>query len=377
MTRVASFIAKAPGPPPAHSNGAIIAGDIDGQNGIAASGRMLGAALAARGLLRGTMPLGLPSVAPDYTGTPAPGAAIIAVVNAPYLPVGLSRLKPRDMLRSRRMIGVWVWELPRVPADWAIGARFVHEIWAPTRFTAEAFETIAPGRVRLVPYPLLTELPFTVTGSRESFNLPADVFIVLTIFNLSSSCARKNPLGAIAAFKAAFGSSRDALLVLKLTGQERYEGDFNAIRAAIGDAPNIRIITETLSEPSLRGLMTASDVVLSLHRAEGFGLIPATAALLGIPVVATAYSGNLDFMSPDSSGLVQYRLVPVSGPDSIYKIPGAEWAEPDIGDAAAWLRRLFDDPALRSRLGAAGQLHALQALSLDHLDAALAANGIT
>lgn len=376
MTRIASAIAAHPGKPPAQSDGAIIAGDLHGQNGIATSGRMLGAALSARGLLRGTMPLGLPSVAPDYTGTPAPNAAIIAVVNAPYLPVGLARLKPRNMLRGRRIIGVWAWELSQVPADWAIGARFVHEIWAPTRFAADAFETIAPGRVRLVPYPLLNAMPFTTEGNRASLKLPESAFIVLTIFNLSSSCARKNPLGAIAAFKAAFGAYRDALLVIKLTGHENYVADYNEIRAAIGDAPNIRMITETLSEPTLHGLIAASNVVLSLHRAEGFGLVPATAALLGIPVIATAYSGNLDFMAPESSALIQYKLVPVSGPDSIYNIPNAMWAEPDIEDAATWLRRLFGDAALRTKLGTAGQLHALQELSFKRLDAALAANGI-
>lgn len=263
-----------------------------------------------------------------------------------------------------------------MPADWAIGARFVHEIWAPTRFTADAFETIAPGRVRLVPYPLLNAMPFATEGNRVSLKLPKSTFIVLTIFNLSSSCARKNPLGAIAAFKAAFGFSRDALLVIKLTGHENYAADYNEIRAAIGDAPNIRILTETLSEPALHGLIAASNVVLSLHRAEGFGLVPATAALLGIPVIATAYSGNLDFMAPESSALIQYKLVPVSGPDSIYNIPHAMWAEPDIEDAATWLRRLFGDTALRAKLGTAGQHHALQALSFKRLDAALAANGI-
>ena len=376
MTRVAAMVAVPPGPPPARSDGAVIAGDIEGRNGIAESGRILGQALAARGLLRGTMPLGLPSVAPAFTGTLPPGAAVIAVVNGPLLPVGLARLKPRNMLRGRRIIGMWAWELSRVPAEWAVGARFVHEIWAPTRFVAEAFEAIAPGRVRVVPYPITTQLPFAVAGDRALFGLPADCFIVLSAFNLASSCTRKNPFGTIAAFKAAFGASRDALLVLKLTGVTNYQDDLAAIRAAVGDAPNIRVMTETVSEPELRGLIAASDVVLSLHRSEGFGLIPATAALLGVPVVATGYSGNLDFMDASSSGLVRYRLVPARDERGVYAVPGAEWADPDIEDAAAWLQRLFNDTSLRAELGTAGQRHALNTLGREALDAALAANGI-
>jgi glycosyltransferase involved in cell wall biosynthesis len=280
------------------------------------------------------------------------------------------------VLRVRRMIGVWAWELSRVPAEWAVGAKFVHEIWAPSRFSAEAFEAIAPGRVRVVPFPLATQLPFSVAGDRAAFGLPADHFIVFSAFNLASSCTRKNPFGTIAAFKAAFGASRDALLVLKLTGVADYQDDLAAIGAAVGEAPNIRLVTETVSEPELRGLMAASDVVLSLHRSEGFGLIPATAALLGVPVVATGYSGNLAFMEPQSSGLVRYRLVPVRDERGVYDIPNAEWAEPDVEDAAAWLRRLFENPALRAEMGAAGQRHAMSSLGRGALDAALAANGI-
>ncbi|MGO9818857.1 MAG: glycosyltransferase [Acidocella sp.] len=376
MTRVAAMVAVPPGPAPARSDGAVIAGDIDGRNGIAESGRILGQALAARGLLRGTMPLGLPSVVPAFTGTLPPGAAVITVVNGPFLPVGLARLKPRNMLRGRRIIGLWAWELSRVPAEWAIGAKFLHEIWAPSRFSAEAFQAIAPGRVRVVPLPLVTQLPFAVAGDRASLGLPADCFIVLSAFNLASSCTRKNPFGTIAAFKAAFGASQDALLVLKLTGIAHYQDDLAAIRAAVGDAPNIRVMTETVSEPELRGLIAASDVVLSLHRSEGFGLIPATAALLGVPVVATGYSGNLDFMDPANSGLVRYRLVPARDERGVYAVPGAEWADPDIEDAAAWLQRLFNDAALRANLGTAGQRHALNTLGREALDTALAANGI-
>lgn len=377
MTRVAALAAIGPGPAPALSKGAIIAGDLSGHNGLAATSRMFRSALAARGFLRGELPLGLPSVAPEFSGKLADGAAVISVVNAPFLPVGIARLSPRNLLHGRRMIGVWAWELSKVPYEWKIGARFVHEIWAPSRFTADAFETIAPGRVRHVPLPLLTAYPFAVAGSRASFELPEDCFLVLSIFSLSSSCARKNPLGIIAAFKVAFGESNEALLVLKITGDEQYPEDLAAIRAAVSDAPNIRIMTGTLAEAQLHGLIKASDVVLSLHRSEGFGLIPAMAALHGVPVVATGYSGNLDFMAPNSSALVQYRLVPASDSHGVYTMPNAVWAEPDIEDAANWLRRLFGDAALRAKLGADGQAYALASFKEDTLNEALAANGIT
>lgn len=375
MTRVAAVVSIPPGPPPLRSDGAIIAGDIDGQNGIAESGRILARALRARGLLRGMMPLGLPSITEAFAGTIPPKAGVIAVINGPLLPVGLARLKPRDMLKGRRVVGVWAWELSKVPLEWAVGARFVHEVWAPSRFSAEAFEAIAPGRVRVVPFPLATETPFDLSGDRTSFGLPRDRCIVLSAFNLASSCARKNPFGTIKAFKAAFGESKDVLLVLKLSGTTHYKEDLAAIHAAAGGAENIRIITQILPEPELRGLIALSDVVLSLHRSEGFGLIPATAALLGRPVVATGYSGNLDFMSKASSALINYRLIQVRDDRGVYAVAGAQWAEPDIEDAAVRLKQLFSDSTCRAEMGEAGRLYAVKMLGRAALDEALIANG--
>ncbi len=360
---------------PATSPGAVIAGDIHGTNGLAASARIMHEAIAALGLARGMVPLGLPGVVPRHDGHIPDGAALLAVANAPILPVGLLRHR-RGMVRGRRVIGMWAWELPAVPAPWRFGAKFTHEIWAPSPFTAAALEPLAPGRVRVVPYPLAA-VALPVEGSREDFGLPADALVVLTALNLASSPERKNPLAAIAAFKAAFGPRHDCILVLKISGFEPCGAELRRIRAEIGAAPNIRLMLQTLPEPQLRGLIAASDIVLSLHRAEGFGLIPATAMLLGRPVVATGWSGNLTFMNARNAALVSYRLVPAADARGVYQVPGACWAEPDIEDAAAQLRRLADDAGLRAAMGTAGQSHARNVLGAAPLLAALAANGIT
>jgi glycosyltransferase involved in cell wall biosynthesis len=196
------------------------------------------------------------------------------------------------------------------------------------------------------------------------------------VFNLSSSMARKNPLGAIAAFRAAFGDSEGHMFVLKLSGTEDYQKDLALIREVIGDAPNIRLMTQTLPEARLRGLIAAADIVLSLHRSEGFGLIPATAMLLERPVVATGWSGNLDFMSAESAALVPYRLIPAVDPRGTYQLRGAAWAEPDFDDSVAWLRRLAGSAGLRASMGVAAKAYATEKLGAAPLLEALAANGV-
>jgi hypothetical protein len=193
---------------------------------------------------------------------------------------------------------------------------------------------------------------------------------------LASSMVRKNPLGAIAAFKAAFGNGQDHFFVLKLSSTEVYPDDLRLIQAAIGDAENIRLLTGNLPEPQLRGLIAASDIVLSLHRSEGFGLIPATAMLLGRAVVATGWSGNLAFMTPETSALVSYRMIPVVDPRGTYQFQGARWADPEVEDAASQLRYLAGNKAARQAMAAAGQAHARKTLGAEPVLAALAANGI-
>ena len=122
------------------------------------------------------------------------------------------------------------------------------------------------------------------------------------------------------------------------------------MESMIAGMSNVRVMQETLSRTEMAGLVATSDVVLSLHRAEGFGLVPAEAMLLGVPVIATGWSGNMDFMTQQDSALVGYELVPVSDPQGTYEVPDTYWAEADTDEAAAWLARLRADTGLRAGL---------------------------
>ncbi len=323
--------------------------------------------------------MGVPTVALDSdnraAALPPPGMPLLLHVNPPLLPLALLR-QPRALLRGRRVVGMWNWELPVVPQAWRDGLRFVHEVWVTSRFTAEAMAAWLPPRhgiaLRTVTYPLALCPPAPAPLDRAAFGLPSSILIVLVSFNLASSFVRKNPLAAIAAFRRAFADRPDRLLLLKVGHPGHFPADFAALRDAVGDAPNIRIETREMPAAEVHALTACADIVLSLHRSEGFGLVPAEAMLLGRPVVATGWSGNMDFMDQDSAELVPYRLVPAHDPRGVLDVPGATWAEPDIDAAAAALRRLADDPASRHALGRRGQAHASAALGPAPLAAAVA-----
>jgi glycosyltransferase involved in cell wall biosynthesis len=306
---------------------------------------------------------------------PLQGAPLVLHINAPQLPLALLRL-PRGLIRGRRVIGYWAWELPTIPSDWRAGLPFVHEVWVPSRFTQAALEPLLPGRVRVVPHAVAAAPPSPSALDRAAFGLPSDAVVVLVSFSLASSFARKNPLGAIGAFRMAFGTRPDRVLVLKVGNADHDADGFAQLRQA-ADAPNIRIETRSLPSADRHALTRAADIVLSLHRSEGFGLVPAEAMLLERPVIATNWSGNTDFMNEESAGLVGYRLVPARDPRGVFQAPGAVWAEPDLGQAAELLRQLADDPVRRAELGARGRAMALARLGPDGLAAALGTLGLS
>jgi glycosyltransferase involved in cell wall biosynthesis len=306
---------------------------------------------------------------------PPDGVPLILHVNAPVLPAALLRL-PRGVLRGRRVVGYFAWELPTIAPNWQAGAACVHEIWAPSRFTAAALEDLAPGRVRVVPHAVAARPPVPSRLSRADFSLPDDAFIVMTSFSLASSFARKNPLAAVAAFRTAFGDRADRMMVLKVAHAGHWPADLARLQAVIAGAGNIRLETRIFSTADNHALTACADCVLSLHRSEGFGLVPAEAMSLGRVVVATDWSGTTDFIDASCGMPVRYTLVPARDERGVFEAPGAVWAEADVADAAGALRALAEAPERRAALGAAARRVVQVKLGTEPLARALAGLGL-
>ena len=364
---------------PVARHGVGVAGELSRLSGLGEGARLMLRGLESLGVASWAIDVGdyLPAAEPGPRAAPAPcppaGVPLVIHVNAPLLLLVLLRL-PRALLRGRRVIGYWAWELPQISPDWRAGARFVHEVWVPSPFTAAAIEPLLPGRVRVVPHPLAVARPVAARPDRSAWGLPADAVVVLVALNLASSFERKNPLGAIAAFRAAFGNRKDRILVLKLGNPDHFPADFARVAEAVADAPNIRIDTNSYPDAAMQALTATADIVLSLHRSEGLGLVLGEAMLLSKPVIATGWSGNMAFMDEQSAALVGYRLVPARDARDVYH--GSTWAEPDQADAVAHLRRLADDASARADMGARARRQALERLGTGPLAAAVRGLGL-
>ena len=181
------------------------------------------------------------------------------------------------------------------------------------------------------------------------------------MYDAYSHQERKNPRGAIAAFRQAFAPNRqDVGLVIKVNNAGTDE--INSLREVIGDAPGIYILDSTMSRYEVDSLIHNCDCYVSLHRAEGFGLGIAEAMALGRPVIVTHWSGNTDFTNPNNAACIGYELRQLDQDYGPYKA-GQYWAEPNIDEAAQWMQRLADDPAFARQLGTQAQQTIAEQLS--------------
>ncbi|MCK8786793.1 glycosyltransferase [Roseomonas sp. NAR14] len=348
-----ALLAPRPERPMPDGGGSVtVAGFLGAPTGLGAAARRLARALREAGYdpheadLTAALKQGAPRdpARPRPVVPPGPGTLLVHV-NGPMMGWAMLALG-RAAVAGKRVIGVWNWELPVLPADWRPGFRFAHEVWVSSRFTASAVREMAGGvPVHVVPCPVPAPDPSAL--GRADFGLPDDAFVSLCLFDASSSIARKNPLAAIRAHALAFGDRPDRLLLLKTHGTGFAGAPWAEVAAAAAARPNVRVLDAALDRRDLWALMAASDAVVSLHRAEGFGFAVAEAMRLGRPVVATGWSGNTDFMRGPGAHAVPYRLVPAEDPQDTYAIPGARWAEADVPAAAAILARIAEDPALR------------------------------
>ncbi len=270
-----------------------------------------------------------------------PGAGTLIVhLNPPMMPLGLLAIG-RRVLAGKRIIGYWAWELLCIPPDWRQGLRYVDEIWVPSQFVAAAIRPFTEKPITVVPHPVA--IATSGHRRRKDFAIPNRCFAALTIFHMDSCFERKNPLAAVRAFRIAFGDNPDALLIVKVTLGSTESGLMQQLHHAIAGASNIRLIDAMFTDQDTLDLIASVDVLVSLHRAEGFGLAMAQAMLSGTAVVATNWSGNLDFMTADSAALVSCGMIPVSDPQGRYTQTDQKWADPDVSEAAAALSRLAAD----------------------------------
>jgi glycosyltransferase involved in cell wall biosynthesis len=340
--------ARASGPP---RSGVNVVGYLRGELGVGESARLMLDALTA-----GSIPYATASV--DRHLESRQGATYAAVgngaaydttllcVNSDMTPTIASAL-PSLLDRSYR-IGMWYWEVEEFPASQHEGFGHVDEVWVATDFVRRAIEPHSPVPVRTITPPLLQQR----TGpdrTRADLGLPNRPYL-LFMFDYLSTAERKNPWGLVQAFEAAFNPGEGPLLVIKSINANRRPDQAERLRLRVAGSPDILLLEDYLDAGYLDALVALCHCYVSLHRSEGLGLTIAGAMALGKPVIATGYSGNLQFMTDANSFLVPWKATSIPSGCEPYPV-GGTWADPDLGAAAKLMRTVFDDPDLASSRG--------------------------
>lgn len=243
-------------------------------------------------------------------------------------------------------IAFWLWELEEIPENWKQYFPMLDEIWTPSVFISRSLRKVTDLPVRTMPYWVTADTADKY--DRKFFGLPEHKFLFLTMYDSNSTMERKNPMGAVNAYKKAFqGDNDDVGLVIKVNNAR--DEDLEILQSALDGYKNIYYITKTLEKTQVNSLTKACDAFISLHRAEGFGLVMAEAMLVGTPNIATNWSSNTEFMNNDVACMVDYTFKTLDRDCPPYK-KGAVWADADLDMAAAYMRRLVEDPAYYAKI---------------------------
>jgi len=284
----------------------------------------------------------------------------IATITAEQLPV-VAREVGRTLFSDCYLIGLWAWEVADFP-EYAESLALVNEVWALSAFSCDAIAAQTAKPVHVIPVPVCEPVPCQPLD-REGLALPKGPYF-LFVFDYLSVFERKNPIGLVRAFSRAFEEGEGPALVIKSINGDHCRGDREHLRALSRERSDVYLIEEYLPAEVLSSLMGEATAYVSLHRAEGFGLTLAEAMARGRPVIGTGYSGNLEFMNPTNSLLVDYELVPI-GPDIRAYPSSSVWAEPNIEAAAGAMRWVVKHPAEAQQLGLDGRASVLGQLTND------------
>ncbi len=276
-------------------------------------------------------------------------------VNADQIPVIYKHNE--KLFKNKYNAANWYWEFESGFDRYSDAFKYLDEVIVSTEHIKRGLEKSAPEGFKITKIPYAFSKNWDELESREivrsKYGIDKDAFAVFFNFDYNSSYDRKNPEAVLRAFEKAFKDNKDAVLVLKTTNADNHNKNkqqFMNLVNELGMQEHVVIIDKFLSRNEFISLMNACDTYISLHRGEGLGMGCIEAMALHKPVIATNYSGNLEFMNKENSLLVDAAMIKPDTDFDAYR-DVEYWAEPDLDMAAGYLRELYENPEKAKQYG--------------------------
>lgn len=233
------------------------------------------------------------------------------------------------------------WESEYFPDEYVDNISYFDEIWVPAKYCKDVISKKIQLPVNIVPYPIKIDVLNSNDDIADKF-YDKSKFNFFFMFDYNSTLERKNPLNLITAFEKAFGKhDKTVCLTIKTSKSNKFVSEKKLLIERISGFENINIVEEIFEKDTLHKIIKNCDCYVSLHRSEGFGLTMAEAMYYGKPVIATGYSGNLEFMNTKNSFLVDYEICKI-GSDNLNYDKNTIWSNPNV-DHASELMKLVKD----------------------------------
>jgi|694.fasta_scaffold17871_5 glycosyltransferase involved in cell wall biosynthesis len=243
--------------------------------------------------------------------------------------IPLTYFENSELFKNKYNIYYLNWESEYFPQEYLDNISFFDEIWVPAKYCQNVIAAVCQVPVTVIPYPIEIEIQNYVDELAENFYSKTS-FNFLFIFDYNSTLERKNPLNLIKAFKKAFDKhDKTVSLTIKTSRANRFAKEKSKLFDEIDGYENIKIVEKIFEKNTLHNIIKGCDSYVSLHRSEGFGLTMAEAMFFSKPVIATGYSGNLEFMNNENSFLVNYTTCKVDSKIINYD-KNTIWSDPDI-----------------------------------------------
>ena len=275
-----------------------------------------------------------------FSDDPPYATSILCV--SPFEIPRIKRQYEKSAFDGRYIIAYAPWELEAFPPEWQGVWDLVDEVWAISKHVQKAY-------AKSTDKPCLHMPPAVDIRQvrRSHVRSPQDLFQFVCPYDPNSFVSRKNPKAVIDAFAAAFPNKNEHVSLLLVVNGINPEDKFSGKLSNYSSIDHrIRFLIGTHDREAYLEMLAASDCFVSAHRADGFGRNVAESKALGLAVLATGYSGVVDFLSPGED--VAWSYTPIGRGDYIYA-EGMQWAEVDLYDLTQKMRAVYDERMLLAR----------------------------
>jgi hypothetical protein len=352
----------------AQPSGINLVGYVAAELGVGEAARLFAKACVADGVPYSVMDVGYqsPNLQRDKSIFEAAVSQTLAVdllyVNADQTArtqVFLTEQRQSEVQVLRPRVAFWHWEQPSLPLKFLDAFDGLSEVWVASDFVLQAVSSISPVPVFKMPHAI--DFSVSSKATRAHFGLPEHQFLVLVMYDFHSLQFRKNPQAALEVVQRCAVQHPNLTLVVKTINAEAHLEAYKQLRDEFANL-SVVWLDQYLTRQEVFDLEFCCDTMLSLHRAEGYGLGLAEMMFLGKPVIATGWSGNMEFMNPMNSMPVQYTLKPLEQDLGPYEA-GQVWAEANLEHAEWCLNELLTNSELYTKIASAAQKHMVECYS--------------